>query len=270
MNTERILTAGMTVVVIAAVGLSASTLASSMSTDPSDAVDVEWDALPLGDDSQADIQSAAENVDEQYRQSGASGAGASQGGGDTQQQSRSGGGSAQGRQADEASGDRESRSGSVGDGGARADSADQQGPEQAGQSRSDSGSDLGPTGWPRALLVALALLLVAVVLAYRYRERLRRMLRGHDDPVAEPLAPAPENDVERAWVELVRRAGIDRPRTRTPRDCARRAVETGFDPDRVERLRRTFEDVRYGTHPPTDEQARVARETLARLNGERV
>jgi hypothetical protein len=267
MNTERILTAGMAVVVIAAVGLSASTLASSMSTDPSDAVDVEWDALPLGDDSQADIQSAAENVDEQYRRSGA---GTSRGGGDAQQQeSQSGDGSAQGRQADEASGDREFRGGSVGDGGARADSADQQGPEQAGQSRSDNGSDLGPTGWPRALLVALALLLVAVVLAYRYRERLRRAVRGPDDPAAEPLAPAPENDVERAWVELVRRAGIDRPRTRTPRDCARRAVETGFDPSHVERLRRTFEDVRYGTHPPTDEQARVARETLARLDGER-
>jgi hypothetical protein len=62
---------------------------------------------------------------------------------------------------------------------------------------------------------------------------------------------------------------VSQPRTRTPRDCARLAVETGFDPNQVDRLRRTFEDVRYGSQSPTDEQARVAHETLDRLEGER-
>jgi hypothetical protein len=264
MNTERILSAGMVLVVIAAVGLSASTLASSMSTDPADAVDVQWDTLPLGDDSQGEIESAAQNVDETYRQGGA-GDGESQSGGsgDSQGQDSKPGDGAPEQRAGDRAGDRSEQSG-TGDTGA--DSADQ----QAGQSDSASDSALGPVGPPWSLLRWLALLLAAVILAYRYRDRLRRAVgRGADGPAAESLAPAPQNDVERAWVELVERAGVDRPRTRTPRDCARRAVERGFDPGDVERLRRTFEDVRYGTTPPTDEQARRARETLASLDGER-
>ncbi|MDS0282295.1 DUF4129 domain-containing protein [Haloarcula onubensis] len=268
MNTERILSAGMAVVVIAAVGLSASTLAASMSTDPSDAVDVQWDALPLGEDSQGDIESAAESVDETYRQSGASGdadGGPGSGGEAEQQNPKAGDGPAEKRQAGDAAGDRESQNGNAGEGVAQANGADGN-----SQAQSSSASRWVPGGLPLWLVALVALLLAVVILAYRYRDRLRRAVgRDGDGAAAEPLAPAPQNEVERAWVELVQRAGIDRPRTRTPRDCARRAVETGFDPGHVDRLRRTFEDVRYGTHPPTDEQARLARETLDRLNGER-
>lgn len=267
MNTERLLSAGMAVVVIAAVGFSASTLATSMSTDPADAVDVQWDTLPLGEDSQGEIEAAAQDVDETYRQGGDAD---SQGnGGDAEQQdSQPSDGAGAERQPGEPAEDREPREGGAGDGDTGADSADRQGPEQAGQS--GSALRLVPGGPPLSLLLWLALLLAVVILAYRYRERLRRALGSDADGAAEaPLSPAPQNDVERAWVELVQRAGVDRPRTLTPRDCARRAVETGFDPGHVDRLRRTFEDVRYGTTPPSDEQARVARETLDRLVGER-
>ena len=266
MDTERLLSAGVAVVVIAAIGFSASTLAASMSTDPADAVDVQWDTLPLGDDSQGDIEAAARDIDETYRQGG-SGDADSQGSGDTgQQDSQPGDGAPEDPQA--GAGDREPREGNAGNGDARGGSADQRGAEQAGH----SGTALGlvPGGWPLSLPLWLALLLSVVVLAYRYRDRLRRAFgSGADEPADTPLAPAPQNDVERAWVELVQRAGVDRPRTLTPRDCASRAVETGFDPAHVDRLRRTFEDVRYGTTPPTDEQARLARETLDRLVGER-
>ncbi|PSP82780.1 hypothetical protein BRC96_11295 [Halobacteriales archaeon QS_6_64_34] len=252
MHTERILSAGMAIVVIAAIGLSASTLGASMSTDPADAVDVQWDRLPLGDDGQGEVEAAAQNVDETYQES-------TSGSGDSQ---NSGSGSSA-QQAGEEPGNGVPEQ--AGSGESRAESADRQGAEQSG---SDAPSESGPvpTGWPWWV----ALLVAVVAAAYRYRDRLRRALgRGDGGPAAEPLEPAPGNEVERAWVELIERAGIDRPRTRTPRDCARHAVERGFDPGAVERLRRTFEDVQYGTTPPSDEQVRLARETLARLEGER-
>ncbi|MFC6757198.1 MULTISPECIES: DUF4129 domain-containing protein [Haloarcula] len=271
MNTERILSAGMAVVVIAAVGLSASTLAASMSTDPADAVDVQWELLPLGEDSQGEIQAAAQEVDERYREGG-SGDTESQGngGGDAKQPDAKAGDGPQDQQESGGAGDQESRDERAGEGERRADSAGEQDDEPAGESASNSDSGLAPVGWPLSLLLWLGLVLAVVILAYRYRERLRRAVWGDPtDPAADPLAPVPQNDVERAWVELVERAGVDRPRTHTPRDCARRAVERGFDPGQVDRLRRTFEDVRYGTQPPSDEQARLARETLASLDGER-
>jgi len=261
MDTDRLLSAGMAVVVIAAVGFSASTLAASMSTNPSDAVDVQWDTLPLGEDSQGDIEAAAADVDERYRQGGDGDADGQGDSGDAQRQdSQAGDGQSRDQQADEA-GDGEPREVGVGD-------SDEI--QQGGQSDSLGGTGLVPGGPPLSLVLWLALLVALLLLAYRYRDRLRRAIgRGADGPAAESLAPAPENEVERAWVELVARAGVDRPRTRTPRDCARQAVETGFDPSHVDRLRRTFEDVRYGTTTPTDEQARLARETLASLDGER-
>ncbi|WP_324664200.1 DUF4129 domain-containing protein [Haloarcula sediminis] len=260
MHTERLLSAGVAIVVIAAVGLSASTLETSMSTDPADAVDVQWDALPLGEDSQGDIEGAAEKLDETYRQSGDGGDTDSQGGkaGDTQaQNTQAGDGTAEPQQAGDEAGDPQDESAGDADtpagGGAQSDSA------------SDSG--LSPAGPPWTLFLWLFVPLTFVFLAYR---ELRIALGPDGDgPAADSLSPAPNNDVERAWAELVAQASVDRPRTRTPRDCARRAVEQGFDASQVDRLRRTFEDVQYGTTPPTDEQARLARESLARLDGER-
>src|SRR6056297_326462 len=198
MNTERLLSAGMAVVVIAALGFSASTLATSMSTDPADAVDVQWDTLPLGEGSQGDIEAAAENVDETYRQSGDGDAESQGGSGDAQQQeSQVGDGGSQDQQAGDEPGDGEPQ-GESGDGGdAQAGSADQQG----GQSDSLNGNGLVRGGPPLSLLLWLALLLALIILAYRYRDRLRQLVSSDDEgPGAEPMAPAPQNEVERAWV----------------------------------------------------------------------
>lgn len=262
MQTEQLLSAGVAIVVIAAVGLSASTLGASMSTDPADAVDVQWDALPLGEDRQGDIEGAAEKLDETYRQSGDGGDSDSQGGsaGDTQaQNTQAGDGTNEAQQAGDEAGDRKSQGESAADGDVPAGSG--------AQSSSPSDSGLTPAGPPWTLFLWLFVPLMFALLAYR---ELRIALGSDSDgPAAGSLSPAPNNDVERAWAELVARASVDRPQTRTPRDCARRAVERGFDAGQVDRLRRTFEDVRYGTTPPTDEQARLARESLARLDGER-
>lgn len=254
MNTERILSAGIAVVVVVAVGLSASTLASSMSTDPADAVDVDRDALPLGDDAEGAVMAAAQGIHDQYSADG-----------DGQADGSANDGDSEGESAADA--DEREQSADQSDGGETSERSAQQSGGASESSASDSGIGLAPVGWP---LWLAALLVGVVALAYRYRDRLRRHFeRDGDRASAEPLVPAPENEVERAWAELLQRAGVPQSRTRTPRDCARLAVETGYDRAVVDRLRRAFEDVRYGSRPPTDEQARVARDALARLDGER-
>jgi len=246
MNTDRTLSAVLAVVVVLAVGLSASTLASSMSTDPSDAVDV-GDVLPLSDDSDGAVMAAAQGIHDQYN-----GQGESEDGPDGQ--SRAGGAGEGPEQEVE-----------------RPDESDERteaaGADEAQSDPSGAGDGVPVEAWPR-WLVALAAVLLAVVTAAYYRYR---VADGGDGGESAPgaLTPAPENEVERAWAELVTRAGVPQPRTRTPRDCARRAVETGYDPEVVDRLRRAFEDVRYGAGAPTDEQTRVARRTLSHLEGER-
>lgn len=252
MNTQRILSAGIAVVVVVAVGLSASTLASSMSTDPADAVDLDRDALPLGDDAEGAVMGAAQGIHDQYSDEG-----------DGQADARADGDRSETESAGES--DETEQSADQSEGG---DTSEQSARDDASEP-TGSGLGLAPAAWPLWLLWLAAALAVVVALAYRYRDRLREALeRDEDRPSTETLAPAPENEVERAWVELVERAGVSRPRTRTPRDCARLAVETGYDPAVVDRLCRAFEDVRYGAAPPTDEQARVARDTLAQLDGE--
>ncbi|MDS0259755.1 DUF4129 domain-containing protein [Haloarcula sp. S1CR25-12] len=260
MNTERILSAGIAVVVVVAVGLSASTLASSMSTDPSEAIDVGYDALPLGADSEGDIAAAAQGVHDRY----------TEGKGDEQRDVEEDGSDPRSAQRADEDGQRDGEAQAERRGGEPSGDTGYGDRESAQAGQGLSGAQgLAGTGWPLELLLLAAALLALVTVAYRYRYRLRRAVGTEAEASAtESVVPDPENDVERAWVELVRRAGVPEPRTRTPRDCARLAVETGFDPSHVDRLRRTFEDVRYGSAPPTDEQESVARETLDRLDGE--
>lgn len=58
---------------------------------------------------------------------------------------------------------------------------------------------------------------------------------------------ADENDVYRAWNEMVE--ALDGPvaATKTPGEIEVMAVRAGYDPDRVRSLTRLFESVRYGT-----------------------
>ncbi|MBX0294987.1 DUF4129 domain-containing protein [Haloarcula nitratireducens] len=236
MNTERVVSVGIAVAVVVALTFSASTLGSSMETDPSDAIDVEYEALPLGD-SGDDVEEAAQRLHDQYDQQASQSQSQSQ----SQSSSSSSSSSSQSQQSSSASAQ----------------------PDPASQ------SDLVE------LLVALLVLALLVGVAYYYRERLRALFgrlvdESDDEAGGERAIPVPENDVQRAWVELVTRAGVRRPRMRTPRDCARAAVETGFDADAVHRLRRAFEDVQYGGAPPTEERERNARETLRTLAGGRL
>lgn len=249
MNTERVLSVGAAVVVVLAIGLAASTLGSSMDTDPDDAISVDYDALPLSDDQAGELQSAAKGIGDQYRAVSQEGKGSEE----SASQASDGDESAAPQSAD----DEQSSSGGESE------------PDDSRGEGDGSGPSMPETNW----LLRVLLLAVAVGLAYRYRERLRGLLAAlgigpdgeRDTGTAEQATLSPTNEVERAWVELVRRAGIDRARTLTPSECADAAIEAGFDPDVVRRLQRVFEDVQYGGVSPTGEQERAAREALDRL-----
>lgn len=132
------------------------------------------------------------------------------------------------------------------------------------------------------LLVALGVVLVAVALGYRYRTHLPGVVlplednqggptrtgagpTGTDSAADWPHEP-PSNEVQRAWLTMVRRANPDRPWTRTPSECASAAVAAGVDPHAVDTLTRLFEEVRYAGAPVTDERRQQAQVHLQRLD----
>ncbi|KKF39357.1 hypothetical protein FK85_29140 [Halorubrum saccharovorum] len=126
----------------------------------------------------------------------------------------------------------------------------------------------------RVLLPVVAVLTLAA-LAYRYRDVLADRF-GRDSrttPAAEPRPAAgrwpgtpPEHDVDRAWVEVIRRLNPDRPETTTPDECRALARVRGVDRDAVEPIVSAFENVHYGGYSVETEIGR-AREGLRALEG---
>lgn len=74
-----------------------------------------------------------------------------------------------------------------------------------------------------------------------------------------------ENEVYRAWVEMVELLEVGDPQSATPRGFAREATRAGVEPDDVADLTELFEEVRYGDRPPTEEREREAVELLRRI-----
>lgn len=243
MNTEQVASVGAAAVLVLVVALSAATLQTTVSTDPADAVDLDADYLPLDDGEIADI-------DRELRES-------------TGEPAESEDDTSEG----DTVGERQDPDGSstAAESGAGDDESESDGPGRL----TSPGSPL-PRTVPWRLLFALFALLGLVGGGYRYADRLRAAVgtlgrEGGREPGRDHAAtPAPENGVQRAWIELVERSGVDDPWTKTPQECTRAAVAAGADPDAVRRLRRTFEAVTYGTAVATDERVRAAEETLDR------
>ena len=246
MNTERIVSLAVVAVVVLAIGLSASTLESSMSTEPEDAIDLDNEAFPLGAERGEQIQAATQRLHDEYT--------------DPTDQ-------------DEASAT-EMRASDTGvsaavPAGGTTDELGQSQSEGTGTGPADPGLDVV------SLLVGGLLWLASAVVVYRYRRRLDPILAtlsgayvDIDDGAEQGPIAMPENDVQRAWAELLRRAGVDQPQQYTPRICARLAIESGYDTDTVEQLRRLFEDVQYGAVSSIAAQEQRARDVLERLDGE--
>lgn len=244
---------------VVALGVSATTIESTMETDANEVIDLDYDRVPIDSDDGTAILAEIEGTD-----------------GDSESE----------RELAEDGSPNPDREVSEGEGEGATGFEEADATREA-QRASGEDENAGPgeqSLLDRLLallaqlvpvLLALLALLVTAGLAYRYRERLLARLSGDDQPDdvgSAPEAPAewaarePANAVDRAWAAMVRRLDPDRPATMTPEECARAAVEAGFDADAVRTLTETFEEVRYGDRPVTDDRERAAERSRRRLD----
>lgn len=288
MDLARVVPLAVAVLCVASLGVAATTMESTLSTDPDEEIDPDWDSLPLGEDRAAEIKEQMGDADD--------GDGADAGEGDD----GDGGGTdeaAEDAEAGAPSGEGEGEAASEGPGGERdasageGEAADQQ---AGGGDEQDSGDGTGeddgegtqPPGFLARLwafivgllklLLPLVVLAALVALAYYYREELLALLgldeRGGDaagatgdDRSWPPTEPS--TLVDRAWVELVERLNPERPWTLTPAECAAVAREAGLDDEAVARITGAFERVHYADVPVAEEERR-AWDGLERLREE--
>jgi hypothetical protein len=76
----------------------------------------------------------------------------------------------------------------------------------------------------------------------------------------------PDNEVYRAWLEMIDRLDLERTDATTPQEYADRARRAGVDAEAVTALTEAFERVRYGRADP-EELADRARQALDRIEG---
>lgn len=231
---------------IVALGVSATTLESSLSTSPDDVIDLDYDELPIGQESLADAKKQAIQKGKPDTRGDPS---------DVQSQS---------------------------DNPQTSDQSQSQGRGQGTGLGYGVPSLLDRLLGLLYSLLAYAAVTLAIGLAaaagYRYRDRIRDHLAGlwpESDRAGESLWVRDEdqgyaleatNPVHEAWLELLDRAGIDDPHARSPRESARRAVENGLPREPVERVTREFEAVRYGPAEPTQDRVDRVESELARIS----
>lgn len=287
MTRSRVLPLLVAGLAIAALGVTATSLETTLTTDPDEEINPDWERLPLGEDAAADIKEQIGN-----------------GGDPTEDDSEAGSASEEAEESDDTSagsdaseaGDAESSESNAGDGAVSQSKSTERATAQSSGGGDDRslGQDSGtrtvaadPTLLDRlaallqrvlrTLLPVLALLALGAV-CYRYRERLRSLLglgpaegrttAGDSDPEGWP-GTTPSNVVDRAWVRMVERVDPDRPETTTPAECRALARQRSLDGEAVEAVEAiatAFERVHYGGAALADERDR-AREGLRRLDG---
>lgn len=264
---ERALTVVLVVCCLFALGASATTLESAVDTPPDDVIDFERGALPLPSD---EVQHLKRQI-----QSGSN-----------EQRERSNDADAEGGSQDRADddpsdGSATGESGDPSDGPMGASSGDGRLPAPSPGEDSLVDSLVGLLGDLLELLVGLlpAVFLAGLVVAgVHFRDRLRASLSGvgdrfgsEDGPASGPDVrpePSPSNDVERAWFEMVRRVGLADETARTPRECAAEAKDAGVDPGVVDALTETFEQVRYGGAPVTEQRRTRAQQHVQQVRAQ--
>lgn len=228
---------------ISALGVAATTLETTLTTDPEDEINPDWDRLPIGQGDAAIVQEEI-GGDGEDRESGADSA----------------------DRVSEASG----QSGDQGEG------------TGSGFGMDTAAGESTPFDRLLALLAALLRVLVPLLalvafgaLAYRYRGALLSLfgLESMEEPAARAVSGGddwpgadPSNVVDRAWLRLVQRVDPERPETMTTAECRTLARERGLDAAAVEAISTAFERVHYGGISVTEEADR-ARTGLRRLGG---
>lgn len=239
---------------IAAVGMSATTLDSSVSTEPDDIISHEQ--FPISREDAAELKREVKSDGTNDQQ------------GNDQQSEQS-----QKKVASE-NGDKEANKQTDGQSQTRKQPEQKQVNEQVSvqkESLIDRLIDFLKKWGPILLVVALV-----VGLAYRYRERLLALAaalvpQGSDsDDDSGPDRPwkdvDPRDEISRAWLAIARRTNVDSPRAKTTSEYADAAVEQGLDPDAVETVTREFEEVRYRGAEVTEERERRAKESREELD----
>ncbi|WP_435159750.1 DUF4129 domain-containing protein [Haladaptatus sp. DFWS20] len=212
------------------IGTSASTLGSSVNTNPDDVVNVDYKSLPINPNDADELKRQAQSKGEPQSAKAKS----------DQQQSKS---SQQKQQA----------------------SASKQQQKQSKKSVSKERLEFLDRLMEllRQLLQWVLWLVpfVAVAGGIAFGVRFRGHLfdsptepSGSVQPRTPPPEPNPSNEIERAWWSMVERFGVEQAHTKTPGECAREAIEAGADRNAAETLTRTFEEVRYGGAPITDDR----------------
>lgn len=277
MNRDSYITLVLAVCCIGAAGVSATTLNTTLEQRPDDVVDIDFSKLPIGEDQGEAAKGALE----------------SEGNEKSVVAKEAGQGDAKAdKQASDQEGESSSKSDQQEDGSAES-AAKNDGSQSSGSKDSNAqsgvgeGKGTGTGGEPSLLdrlldllmaLLPLLLLVLALALAYRYRYHLLALalaIKGFlfgDEVASSSSATAwpdrtPSNEIHRAWLSMVSATGIDDPHRRTPSECAAAAIDEGYDPGAVQTVTETFEEVRYGGKPVTDERRERARKGLDRIGG---
>lgn len=286
MNRHQLTSIAVAMACFFAVGVAATTLSSTLSSDPSEAVDLNYQYLPIESSDVSDFQQKIETKkpdaslpEDHEAQSGGRGVNGSGSGPENKQPSQpeshganpsTGDLGEQGDQRGQESGGKQPVPGNGSQSIAGSGSGGSDGPSDssAESEESESSSDgLLP------LVVGLLLVGLLVALAYRYRDRLLALFSSDESAGEgrstethwEPSPPADANIVFEAWDAMMRRLEVEDTRARTTEECASAAANAGMDPDAVETLTRTFEEVRYGERPVTDDRRQRVSQVCQRL-----
>lgn len=225
---------------IAALGIAATTLETTLTTDPDDEINPNWDRLPIGQSQAAEIQ----------------------------------------EEIGDNAGDREEPQDGTADELAETDVSDEAGDSTGlGTGMVPSSTEASPFDQLLTVLRQLLPLVVLLALGafvYRYREKLLAVFgtESNEEPTSEPAAETepwpgadPSHIVDRAWLRMVQLTEPPHPETTTPTECATIAREQGLDVEAFEAIATAFERVHYGGVPVAEERPR-ARSGLRRLGEE--
>jgi hypothetical protein len=295
MKADTLLTAVVALCCVLAIGATSTTLDSTVSTDPDDVAEVDYDKIPIGSGHAENLDDAIDGGKSASSDSGASpdadsGPGADKSGtsapsaaskdgtdGDSKSSAQG-----QGGPSDEASGEGQQDQQTGGNGKKTTQSS------AGGGSDSSSGKGKSPVVDEPTLLERLMnllqklfdlllralpyLILLALLGAlYRYRDRILSRVAPDssdeegDEPVPEP---DPDNPISAAWYEMVERLDLDDRRDLTPREYAAAARQRGADADAVQTLTGLFEEVRYGGARVTEERRERAEEIKNRVRSQ--
>ena len=270
MTTRSTIATALAVLCVVSMGVSATTLESTVRTNPDEVIDLDWERLPIGEEAAAELKAemrenegtvTTERPDSGGQEREVAYRSRSDAGGSEREVvtgSRSGTGA---RESLRVGGEREP--------------VPLSSQQSAGEER-ESTSSRQPAGgvppdrspWDRLwLLAAIALLAAVAAVGYRYVRRLDLVgTTTSDGPEPHQWPPEePATEVDRAWLAMVGRLDLDRPWTRTPAEVADAAVEAGMDPEGVYRVTAAFEEVHYGGSWIKSSHRKRVREGLERL-----